>query len=435
MDPQVLKIYSATHSPRLNYIAGIIFGDILGLKWEVVTDRRKVGKSPLINYSVEEIPKSLQIYPCGILFEKGLMKREPEVLVWKGLPAFFMSQGGSGLPFDIFGASFWLITRYEEYCEFTADEHGRFPARESLAFKSGFLKKPVIDLWARELARELVKVFPTLVFRRDDYKAIVTFDTDQPFAYLGIGLLRNVGGMLRDITGKNRAVTMRYKVVSHDEKDPFEVFDYILSQINGAEAESVFFFPTGDDSKYDKNPSWRSDDYVKLIQKIKKVSRFGIHPSYYASENRRHLVSEVERLLKITGEKISLSRFHFIRMKMPDSYRFLMEAGIKEDYSMGFPDEPGFRAGISRPFNFYDLVHEKVTDLIIHPFQVMDVTLYNYLKLNYTEAEVLIRQLIDETRRAGGTFISLWHNTSLLETDEWRGWRGLFEKMLSLQKP
>jgi hypothetical protein len=101
---------------------------------------------------------------------------------------------------------------------------------------------------------------------------------------------------------------------------------------------------------------------------------------------------------------------------------------------MCFHDEPGFRAGIARPFMFYDLAEEKETGLRIIPFEVMDVTLYEYKKLDPAASGELVSGLIDETRRAGGLFVSLWHNTSLLETPCGREWRNVFETMLKAQQ-
>ena len=101
---------------------------------------------------------------------------------------------------------------------------------------------------------------------------------------------------------------------------------------------------------------------------------------------------------------------------------------------MGYPDEPGFRAGIARPFYFYDVVKDTVTNLKIVPFQVMDATLYKYKKLDHKASVEIILQLINETRRAGGLFVSIWHNTSLLDNPQCKPWRGVFETMLDAQR-
>jgi hypothetical protein len=120
---------------------------------------------------------------------------------------------------------------------------------------------------------------------------------------------------------------------------------------------------------------------------------------------------------------------------MPRSYVNSLGAGFSEDYSMGYPDEPGFRAGIARPYNFYNINDELITNLRIVPFQVMDATLYDYKKLSPEGSKEIITKLINETRKAGGLFVSIWHNTSLLDNDEWKGWREVFEFMLKSQKP
>jgi len=431
----MVKIYARADTPRLRYITGIIVEDILGLAQEIVTDRRKLGKYPVINYSEENIKGAFRINPDTILFETGISSREIAVTTWNRLPVFFQSEAGADMPFDIFAASFYMISRYEEYLYHQPDEHGRFRASSSLAFKNGFLGRPVIDLWAREFSREFLKKYPTLAFRRHEFRSFLTIDSDMPFAYLGRSLLISVGGLIRDMTSNKAIAADRIKVVKHDKKDPYEVYDYILQKIEKTGAEAKFFFPAGDHTRYDKNPSWKNREYRGLINRIAAKFSCGIHPSYFAAEKRHLLETELSRLKTITEKEISISRYHFLRLFLPGSYRNLAGVGISEDYTMGFPEEPGFRAGIARPFFFYDVLEDKPAPLKIVPFQVMDVTLYNYLKLDPASSYDKIKGLIEQTRKVGGLFVSLWHNTSLLETPEWKGWRDLFEEMLKEQQP
>lgn len=429
-----VKIYARTDAPRLGYIAGIILGDILGLTWEIVTDRRKLGKHPVINYSEENIKGSFKIIPDPLLFETGISRREITISTWNNMPVFFQSSDGADIPFDIFAASFYMVTRYEEYIDHQPDEHGRFRASSSLAFMNGFLDRPVVDLWTKEFSRSFLKKYPSLAFKRNEFGALLTVDSDQPFAYLGRNLFVSVGGMIRDMTSKKSHIADRYKVVKHDMKDPYEVYDYILEQIEKHNTEAKFFFPTGDHSKYDKNPSWKSQEYRDLINRIGLKYSCGVHPSYFAAEKPQLLEAELARLKTITSKEITSSRYHFLRLFMPDSYRYLARTGITEDHSMGFPEEPGFRAGIARPYYFYDVSEDNPTRLKIVPFQVMDGTLFQYKNLDPVSAHDIIFKLIDETKRVGGFFVSLWHNTSLLEAPEWKGWRELFEQMLKDQQ-
>jgi hypothetical protein len=433
MDLRPVKIYSAENVPRLRYIAGIIMGDILGLSWEIISDKRKLGKHNIINYSSENIAGSFKITPDPLLFEKGISPKEIIVDEWNGMKVFFPTSVDSDFSFDVFAASFFMVSRYEEYLDYNPDEYGRFPASSSLAYKNGFLGIPVVDLWAQELAKALVRKFRNMAFRRNEYKALLTIDTDQPFAYLGKGLIRSIGGLFRDITINSRSVGDRYRVVAGGEKDPFEIFDYLIENIEKSSVDTRFFFPVGDHSEYDKNPSWKNEDYRRLIHRIDDRFKTGLHPSFNASGDSSVTHTETVRLKTILEKEITLSRFHFIRLFMPRSYRAIIDSGILEDYSMGYPDEPGFRAGIARPYPFYDIAADVETILKIVPFQVMDVTLYNYKKLDPVASKEIILNMINETRKVGGLFVSIWHNTSLLNNQEWQGWRELFEYMLKNQ--
>ena len=435
MESGPVKIYSAEYTPRLRYIAGIILGDILGLQWEVITDRRKLGKHPVINYSPDNLPGSFKINPNSILFEKGIFSKQILISEWKGLPVFFQTASDSDLPFDIFAASFFLVSRYEEYLEFNPDKYGRFPSSSSVAFKNGFLGKPIIDLWAKELAKTFLKRFPTLVFRRNEYNALLTIDTDQPFAYQGKNIFRSIGGLFHYKNSTPVNVSERYRIITKGEKDPFDVFDYMIENIEKNSTDTKFFFPVGDNSKFDKNPSWKNEEYRNLIFKIADKYPVGLHPSFIAGGKGSLVKTEAERLHTVLRKRVSLSRFHFIRLYMPESYNNVLKAGISEDYSMGYPDEPGFRAGIARPYFFYDVSDDKQTNLKLVPFQVMDGTLYDYMKLDPEKSKEVILKLINETRKVGGLFVSIWHNTSLLDNEEWKGWREVFEFIIKNQKP
>jgi hypothetical protein len=177
-----------------------------------------------------------------------------------------------------------------------------------------------------------------------------------------------------------------------------------------------------------------NDDYRKLILRISKKYSVGLHPSFYASDDSALLLKEKQRLQSVLSGDILISRFHYIKIYFPDSYRNLIKAGINEDYSMGYPEEPGFRAGISRPFFFYDLLEDRKSGLRITPFQLMDGTLIQYKGMTPETSVELITGMIDEIQKVGGLFVSIWHNTSLLESPEYEKWRNTFELMLKLQK-
>jgi hypothetical protein len=135
-------------------------------------------------------------------------------------------------------------------------------------------------------------------------------------------------------------------------------------------------------------------------------------------------------LENIIQKPVTKSRQHFLKLKFPKTYQNLLKSGITDDYTMGFASLSGFRAGTCTTFPFFDLSHNRCTEIMIHPFQVMDVTLKNYLLLSPEKAWQQIEEIMLEVKKVNGTFISLWHNESLKDTGHWLGWRKVFEKIL-----
>ena len=133
---------------------------------------------------------------------------------------------------------------------------------------------------------------------------------------------------------------------------------------------------------------------------------------------------------KLSNKKITKSRQHYLRFTLPDTYNHLAAAGIKDDYSMCFADLPGFRAGTCTPFYFYDLKNEKQTTLKIFPATFMDGTFLYYLKSQPAESLQIIDDLINEVKKVEGTFISIWHNNTVSDDDEFKEWKRVHDEMV-----
>jgi hypothetical protein len=153
----------------------------------------------------------------------------------------------------------------------------------------------------------------------------------------------------------------------------------------------------------------------------------GIHPSWASSKDSSKLPKEIKRLEIITNREITRSRQHFLKLDLPTTYRRLIDLGIREDYTMGYASQVGFRAGTSLPFYFYDLDMETQTQLLIHPFAVMDGTLNEYMELPVDDAQYLVKELMDRVKKVNGTFISLWHNETVSDNRHWQDWKQVYE--------
>ena len=137
-----------------------------------------------------------------------------------------------------------------------------------------------------------------------------------------------------------------------------------------------------------------------------------------------------KRLEKLSNKQIIKSRQHYLKFYLPQTYNDLIEAGIKEEYSMCFADKPGFRAGTCKPFYFYDLKHERSTSLKIFPVTFMEGTYMDYVKLSPHQALLDIYNLMEQVKNVNGTFISIWHNNTVSNTEKYRDWRNVHNKMI-----
>jgi len=343
----------------------------------------------------------------------------------------FITGSEPDMPYDPFSAAFYMVTRYEEYLPHEVDEHGRYDPRDGIAYQNDFLDYPVVNYWVLELGKLLKTKYPWLKLKKRSFSAILTIDIDQPFALAHKGVLRTLSSVIQApsrlgiYSGKERL-----KMVFGKLRDPYDTYEMLhrIHQQHNVEAE--YFFQVGKPGKFDKNikPSRRA--YRKLITSFAKRTMVGLHPSYQSNENFDILKKEYDILFDIIGKPVQRSRQHFLRLKFPDTYRNLIKLGITEDYTMGFASEPGFRAGIADPFYFYDLEKEEQTGLKIFPFQLMDGTLNQYKELEPEEALVKIEIFIKRVRSVNGTFMSLWHNSSLSEKGEWEGWSRVYLDMI-----
>jgi len=422
-----MLIYAEHITPRLTYTVSLVFTEMLGIEVQLSTNQQDVLSStgPCINYSSHKMTQGFHIEPAGLLYENSIRHITPSTGWWDDIPTLFPSAGD--IPFDLFSAVFYLVSRYEEYLPFRADEHQRFPAAESFLFRHHLLDRPLVNLWVKKLSLLLHQQHPGLT-RPLRFAHILTIDMDVPFKYLHKGFLRTAGGLAKDaLRGNFREWQERFNVWK-GKQDPFDVMDFIATVCHEQHFSPLVFIPSGNRGTYDKNLPVSHPAMQRVIKEINRFGRCGLHPSYHAAFCKDLLRKEKFSLENIAGYPIYQSRQHYLRVRFPDTYRLLEEVGIKEDYSLGFHDHPGFRAGIAFPFYFYDLCRETKTSLRIYPLMAMDRTFIRYLQHTPRQMVVYVQQLVETLQYTGGILTTLFHN-DVLSLPEWKM---AFEKTLAL---
>jgi hypothetical protein len=428
----MLLIYLPNITPRSKYIFEVIFKNEFNINYEVTDDVQifKNYQEEKINYSQNRFNNEFFVYSNTLLSENSLQKIDVALGEINQTTVLFFNDNLCDLGFDVFAAAFYMLCRYEEYLPFTPDSYGRFKATDSLAYKNNFLQIPVVDNWMEQLKNALQKKYVSLIIQSSKFDTILTYDIDVAYKFKGRNFVRNIGSSFKDLINLNlKNIQQRIQTLLNKNKDPWDVYDYLKQTIIQNNFSSVFFFLVGDNSKYDRNLDHKNPVIKSFIDAIKVFSKIGVHPSFASAVFTKKIVQEKERLEEIVNKKITKSRQHYLKFLLPTTYNALIEAGITEDYSMCFPDMRGFRAGTSKPFYFYDVKNEKATALKIFPAAFMDGS---YIYLHILKENVLqeIYNLIDEVKKVNGTFISIWHNHTVSETNEFQAWRNIHDQMI-----
>jgi hypothetical protein len=431
-------LYAHTITARLQYISDFIANEIMGNPCRIITNAEEFEKAEglKINYSQQSFSiRALNVQPHSLLFDSGIRRQEIRCSETIGLKMFFHT--GGELPFDIFAASFYLLSRYEEYMPHEKDPYGRYAPENSVAFNEGFLHIPLINYWLKFLKKILQQKYPDFRFHfpvAEGLRAgfIPTYDIDEAWSYKHKSRLLTLGGITKAfVKGKWSRITERRRVLNGHLPDPYESYEWLDALHDRSKVKPRYFFLVpGKTGKYDRNILPGEKALQELIQRHAQRYSVGIHPSWQSGDNPELLRQEINTLEKITGKKISSSRQHFIRFTLPNTFRDLISAQINEDFSMGYGSINGFRASVASPFYWYDLEKEKATALLMYPFCFMEATSFFEQEMAPSEAAKEMQTLYDHTTEVDGTFISIWHNTFLGTEKNYAGWRNVYQEFL-----
>ena len=332
-----LLVYTPTLTPRIKYIFSFIFNDILRTEVGFTTHVEEFTKSDLPKFSYAPNPIGAELFfkSTNLLLEHKVTRQHIKTTIFGETKVPF-AVGKSTMPFDVFAASFYFLSRYEEYLNKTS-KNELHPYETSLQYQLNILKLPIIDSWALILKNILLKHFPSLWFGKRHFSFYPVYSS-HPSTTTGNNLLSKTISTIKAFMVK--------KLTRHEEK---------IAGIN-------------------------------MI--IADMQRFG--------------------LIQKPGLSIPnlQGKHHFdAKMKMPKSYIKLANTIAKNDYSMYYDNFPGFRAGTSIPFYWYDLQLEKKTQLLLHPVAATDIALLS----NKTRQELLlqINELIDSVKLVNGDFYFL----------------------------
>ena len=426
-------IFSHKVTPRLQYVA-LFLSDYYQHPFNLTSDGHVYDNEQdfKIIYAEQRFSEQdLHIRPHTLLFETDKKKFTIECFSHNNYVAFFKAPGD--MAFDLFASIFFLLSRYEEYLPHQKNKHGLFSHTNSLAFKEGFLRQPLVNIWLEEFRQVLQRKFAGIILQIKGFQFIPTYDIDLPWCFKEKSLKVHYGNLIRSaLKGQLKKAQLRINVVNGNAKDPYDSYEWMDSLHDRFHLSPVYFLLVAlKRGKHDKNPGIKNPQFRKLIRTLSQKYKTGLHPSWHSGDHEESLTDEKAVLEEVAGYPIDSSRQHFLRFELPHTFQCLQSAGIMHDYSMGYSAVNGFRASIASDFYWYDLQKEETTGLKIHPFCFMDASSFYYGSQSPGEAYEELMYYYATIKKVNGTMITLWHNNFLGTSEEFCGWKEAYEHFIT----
>lgn len=426
----MLLLYTQKLTPRISYIFKHICTRILGIDvtfTSVIEEFISYGE-PKISYGKKPLGNELFFQSHGLLEQQGLEAIDFTVKKWDDTYGFFSVSAISGLPYDIFASSFYMITRYEEYLPHVKDEMGRFMASESLAYKEGFLQQPIVDIWTYLFKEKLLEVFPEMEFPKKKIEIHPIIEAAQPYAYKQKGLFRTLVGYVNSLfRGEFRKIVARTQAIVGFKRDPLDTFKWIVNIANRSNFDLTIFFLLGDSLSFDESMNTHRQKFKMLIKYVSDYKEVGLIFSYSSLSDYELLKSEKRRMQEITNRSLVSSMNSEFLVNLPDIYRHLVELQVTKDFTMVFRNTIGFRAGTCTPFLFYDLDYEVKTPLVIHPSAL---TSSAFQQKYASDIEKTINNTLQAIEEVNGTFTMIFSNKDFTSSESNKVWRSVFSEKL-----
>jgi hypothetical protein len=430
----MIVILTDAATPRHRYIFRYLLRTFCGIdcSFREASSGEMVSPSEhVINYMDAPILGTFHVKPNGLLSET-VIPSAPDLVLRTGACPFFYPCQDADFHFDVFAASFYLLSRAEEYHGHSPDAFGRYHHIHSLAFRNGGIDLPLIDIWMSDFRKALALTFPSLTIGSPAFDFQPSYDVDIAWAFRARDWSRSIWGICKSLyQGKFRDVIKRLNVIRGVMPDPYDCYAR-LDQLHAAYGLTpVYFFLMASRLKgVDRNLDPGRKDIQTLVRRHADAYSIGLHPSWQSGDDEHIFRVEKERLEHIIGRRVNFSRQHYLRMQLPDTYHRLIAEGITDDYSMGYGAINGFRASISRPFPWYDLLAECETSLRVHPFCFMDATAFHEQGLSPVDALRQLECYLKVVRDVGGCMSTIFHNSMLGTDPMYVGWHELYLRFL-----
>ena len=373
--------------------------------------------------------------PAGSGLRARTSQRTVPVLFGDAAPVS-VDSASSRLGIDVFGAAFFMLSRYEELVLHERDAHDRFPAAASIARACGFLGRPIIDEYVEILWSVMARLWPNIRRRPARFQVKPSHDVDEPSR----DAFRGLKAVLKESAGdalKRRNFRRAWQGPWHwlygrwalHTMDPYNTFDRLMDLSDEIGTKSTFYVMAGcTNPAYDRGYGIRHPAIRRLMRRIhERGHEIGLHPSFETYRRPDLLRQEAETLRTALSEcgvrQDSLgARMHYLRWRCPETWRAMFSAGMDHDATLGFADSAGFRGGTCHEYTAFDVLADRPINLRVRPLIAMDVSILDDQYMGHGISPGA-RAVLAEMRRCcetvDGNFSVLWHNNEFQRPGSW----------------
>jgi len=370
--------------------------------------------------------------PSSISYGKNSFLSEDNAIILFGDNEYTKTAHNIKLGNDIFAASFFMLTRWEENVIAERDLHNRFPDEKSIAQRFAFHKRPVVDEYLFMLEKMLHFLGEETFRNTEGYRLTLTHDIDDIERYASF--YKTFRALTGDLI-RRRSISLFLKtlfdillVKMKRKKDPYDQFDFLMNLAEANGLNSYFYFIPGikgePDVRYDFSNSKVGERITSILNRGHQV---GIHGSLRSNESLQYYLEERNRFQK-TYKPIQHNRQHFLSFSVPDTWQILEEAGMSSDTTLGFANDWGFRAGTSLNYPVFDVIKRVRFKLREYPLIAMDTA----IKRKYANLESMyweLKKAYSIVKRYNGNMVILWHNNNINHY-EWKGTKEFLENIV-----
>jgi hypothetical protein len=448
---RLVVAHPPSHAAERRYACQVVLGEFLGLDFCPLIEERADTelRLPGSEGSLRVADAFFKVSEQDWLSPASLAIAQPASGT---LPAPFRSTEppsgeGEWLDLDVFGNSFFFLSRYEEAVGSARDGHDRFPPEASWAGRNNLLTRPLVNEYVKALREAVQRIWPDLPRPERPYSLVLSHDVDWPHVTRGRTLPQVARAAAGDAVklhdpglGARRLIAWARGRHGNLGGDPGDTFDFLLDESERRGLKSAYYFIAGHTAgEIDGAYSLDDPEIRALLRKVHgRGHEVGLHTSYHTYLDGRQIAREFESLRRAcAAEGIEQeswgSRQHYLRWRTPDTARHLDAAGLTYDTSLSFATRAGFRAGTCYEYPLFDLQRRGALRLRERPLLVMEMALFadtsrQYMALPRLQALDYLRVLRDAVRAHGGQFTLLWHNSTLLS----RRQKGLYRETLDL---